>query len=326
MVVLYHYTTLGGLEGIKQSGYIQQTQAWNAGGLQRRTGVYLTKLDPCNYTKQQLIHNNYRAFNNYKIERVACYVKVWLPRGNNLEKEEMEDGRDIWIYLGGVLELSEVRHQFGTVDSEDNRKDNEMRVFAELERQRREREAIERRVIEDKVRRLRLEMEKKERMKKKEDLRSMITIIQLSKIKLDQLIVRLEDECQPQGCRSMTTHRGIARCTVCKQHCSAKDYMHHTLDWAQAVLLGFTGTIDVEETWKKLRTISRRFYRILSHAYLRHRDSLVLFEKKTLLWQRFNALVIKHDLIPKDYLLSPTLHMETVSMDNLEIRMKKINI
>ena len=126
MEELYHYTTTQGLEGIKQSGYIRQTRAFNAGTLQRRTGVYLTKLDPRNNSKQQLIWNNYRAYNNYKIERVACYVKVWLPSGSNLEKEVLSDGRDIWIYLGGVLRLSEVRHQFGTEDSVESGRSNEM--------------------------------------------------------------------------------------------------------------------------------------------------------------------------------------------------------
>ena len=52
-VVLYHYTTTGGLHGIQHSGYIRQTMAHPTAGLRNMTGVYLTKLDPWNYTKDQ---------------------------------------------------------------------------------------------------------------------------------------------------------------------------------------------------------------------------------------------------------------------------------
>ena len=115
MEVLYHYTSLNCYEGIRQTSQVKQSIIPG-----RKDGVYLTKLDPWTYNKQQLIKNNYRAFNDYKIERVECYVKICLPKSQFplLEKEETGDGRDIWIYGGRDLDLNSVPHEYGLVGSE----------------------------------------------------------------------------------------------------------------------------------------------------------------------------------------------------------------
>ena len=115
MEVLYHYTSLKCYEGIRQSSRVKQSIIPG-----RKDGVYLTKLDPWTYNKQQLIKDNYRAFNDYKIDRVECYVKIWLPKSQFplLEKEETGDGRDIWIYGGRDLDLNSVPHEYGLVGSE----------------------------------------------------------------------------------------------------------------------------------------------------------------------------------------------------------------
>ena len=115
MEVLYHYTSLKCYEGIRQSSLVKQSIIPG-----RKDGVYLTKLDPWTFNKQQLIKNNYRAFNDYKIERVECYVKIWLSKSQFylLEKEDKGDGRDIWIYGGRDLELNSVPHEYGLVASE----------------------------------------------------------------------------------------------------------------------------------------------------------------------------------------------------------------
>ena len=115
MEVLYHYTSLKCYEGIRQTSLVKQSIIPG-----RKDGVYLTKLDPWTFTKQQLIMNNYRAFNDYKIERVECYVKIWLPKSqlHLIEKEDTVDGRDIWLYWGRDLDLNCVPHEYGLVASE----------------------------------------------------------------------------------------------------------------------------------------------------------------------------------------------------------------
>ena len=129
---------------------------------------------------------------------------------------------------------------------------------------------------------------------------------------LNSLAVYLLEECDPSICKQMTaTEQWIFLCAAHFQpkECSALDYTLHTLHGASSLLNSnkhFPSRVSIKDNAvQKLSSISRRIYRIFSHAYYHHRKLFDEFEEKTYLCKRFTRYVIKYDLMTDDNLIVP---------------------
>ena len=129
---------------------------------------------------------------------------------------------------------------------------------------------------------------------------------------LNCIAVKLQEECDPKVCVQMTaTEQWIFLCAAHKEpkECSALDYTLHTLHGAASLLNSnkyFPSRVEVKESSVRwLSSVSRRIYRIFSHAYFHHRDIFDEFEGKTHLCRRFTCYVTKYNLMSKDNLLVP---------------------
>ncbi|XP_017788143.1 PREDICTED: MOB kinase activator-like 4 [Habropoda laboriosa] len=133
-------------------------------------------------------------------------------------------------------------------------------------------------------------------------------------MELNGLTVRLQEECHPQICTQMTaTEQWIFLCAAHKtpKECSAIDYTRHTLDGAACLLNSnkyFPSRVSIKESSvAKLGSVSRRVYRIFSHAYYHHRIIFDEFENETFLCRRFTAFVTKYSLMSKESLIVPIM-------------------
>ncbi|ESN91967.1 hypothetical protein HELRODRAFT_186181 [Helobdella robusta] len=133
-------------------------------------------------------------------------------------------------------------------------------------------------------------------------------------MELNGLAVKLQLECNPETCTQMTaTEQWIFLCAAHKnpKECSAIDYTRHTLDGAACLLNSnkyFPSRVSIKEaSVSKLGSVSRRVYRIFSHAYFHHRTLFNEYENETALCKRFTTFVIKYNLMAKDYLIVPIL-------------------
>uniref|UniRef100_A0A915HIX0 Uncharacterized protein n=1 Tax=Romanomermis culicivorax TaxID=13658 RepID=A0A915HIX0_ROMCU len=131
-------------------------------------------------------------------------------------------------------------------------------------------------------------------------------------MELNGLAVRLQEQCTPATCTQMTaTEQWIFLCAAHKspKECSAIDYTRHTLDGAASLLNSnkyFPSRISIKESSiAKLGSVSRRIYRIFSHAFFHHKAIFDEFEEKTYLCRRFTAYVIKYNLMAQDHLIVP---------------------
>ena len=129
---------------------------------------------------------------------------------------------------------------------------------------------------------------------------------------LNIIAVKLQEECDPKVCVQMTaTEQWIFLCAAHKEpkECSALDYTLHTLHGAASLLNSnkyFPSRVEVKESSVRwLSSVSRRIYRIFSHAYFHHRTVFDEFEEKTSLCKRFTRYVTKYELMSKDNLLVP---------------------
>ncbi|CAD1470516.1 unnamed protein product, partial [Heterotrigona itama] len=109
-------------------------------------------------------------------------------------------------------------------------------------------------------------------------------------MELNGLTVRLQAECHPEACTQMTaTEQWIFLCAAHKtpKECPAIDYTRHTLDGAACLLNSnkyFPSRVSIKESSvAKLGSVSRRVYRIFSHAYYHHRTIFDEFENETFL-------------------------------------------
>ncbi|CAK9812532.1 MOB kinase activator-like 4 [Anthophora quadrimaculata] len=133
-------------------------------------------------------------------------------------------------------------------------------------------------------------------------------------MELNGLTVKLQEECHPQICTQMTaTEQWIFLCAAHKtpKECSAIDYTRHTLDGAACLLNSnkyFPSRVSIKESSvAKLGSVSRRVYRIFSHAYYHHRIIFDEFENETFLCRRFTAFVTKYSLMSKESLIVPIM-------------------
>jgi hypothetical protein len=141
---------------------------------------------------------------------------------------------------------------------------------------------------------------------------------------LNGLATRLQVECTPTTCPQMTaTDQWIFLCAAHKspKECSAIDYTRHTLDGA-AILLNshkyFPSRVSLRQpSVTKLGSISRRIYRIFSHAYYHHKHIFLDFENTFQLCRRFTQFVTSYNLMPSDNLIVP--------VDSLESGMPSLN-
>lgn len=135
---------------------------------------------------------------------------------------------------------------------------------------------------------------------------------------LNALATRLQVECTPSTCPQMTaTDQWIFLCAAHKspKECSAIDYTRHTLDGA-AILLNstkyFPSRVSLRQpSVTKLGSISRRIYRIFSHAYYHHKPIFLDFENTFQLCRRFTHFVTKYNLMPSDNLIVPVDSLES---------------
>ena len=62
-MILYHYTTAFGIDGISTTGVIRQSQDQIRDAM-LGAGVYFTSMDPYRYSKEQIAQNNYCKYIN----------------------------------------------------------------------------------------------------------------------------------------------------------------------------------------------------------------------------------------------------------------------
>jgi len=127
-------------------------------------------------------------------------------------------------------------------------------------------------------------------------------------LELTVLIVSLRDVCTAALCPKMiATAQYTYLCAAhpkANQECCAIDYMTHTLDMGVNQLTSekfFRSRLDIKPPdLKTFQELSRRLYRLFSHAYFHHSDVFHLFEAETHLTERFIALCNVYKLVQKD--------------------------
>ena len=132
-------------------------------------------------------------------------------------------------------------------------------------------------------------------------------------IELSAFAVFLGSVCDRSSCPQMkATDEWMYLCAAHKQpqECSAIDYIIHTLDGTAALLNSNkwfpVGSSTVpESSLKYFHSITRRLYRILSHAFFHHKESFDDFESQNHLCLRFVAFAKAYDLIPPKLLIIP---------------------
>lgn len=134
---------------------------------------------------------------------------------------------------------------------------------------------------------------------------------------LNGLAARLQTECSPETCSQMTaTDQWIFLCAAHKspKECPAIDYTRHTLDGAALLLNSskyFPSRVSMKQTSvAKLGSISRRVYRIFSHAFYHHKHIFLDFENQTQLCRRFSKFVLAYNLMPAETLIVPVDSLE----------------
>jgi hypothetical protein len=131
-------------------------------------------------------------------------------------------------------------------------------------------------------------------------------------IELSHFAVYLGSVCNHTTCPQMkATDEWMYLCAAHKQpqECSAVDYIIHTLDGTAALLNSNkwfpVGSGVPESSLKYFHSITRRLYRILSHAFFHHKDAFDEFELQSHLCLRFVAFSNAYDLIPPKLLIIP---------------------
>jgi hypothetical protein len=145
-------------------------------------------------------------------------------------------------------------------------------------------------------------------------------------IELSAFAVYLSSVCDNTSCPQMkATDEWMYLCAAHKQpqECSAIDYIIHTLDGTAALLNSNkwfpVGSPTVpESSLKYFHSITRRLYRILSHAFFHHKDAFDEFEFQNHLCRRFVAFSKVYDLIPPKLLIIP--HGEYSSCESSRVQ------
>ena len=110
---LYHYTSEQGHQQIVNSKVIRQSQNF-AKDCVYGDGVYLTTLNPDDFSKETLAKNNYGGGWKKRLSdgRLDYYIEIEIPFSDlNLERCDADD-RDVYLYTGD-LDLDKFRWQSG---------------------------------------------------------------------------------------------------------------------------------------------------------------------------------------------------------------------
>ena len=102
---LYHYTSQAGHEQIVGSGVIKQSQNFTRDCVYG-DGVYLTTLNPEDFSKEDLAKNNYGGGWRKRLSdgRLDYYVEIEIPF-SDLKLERCRTGdeaRDVYLYAGDL--------------------------------------------------------------------------------------------------------------------------------------------------------------------------------------------------------------------------------
>jgi hypothetical protein len=146
-------------------------------------------------------------------------------------------------------------------------------------------------------------------------------------IELSHFAVYLGSVCNHTTCPQMkATDEWMYLCAAHKQpqECSAVDYIIHTLDGTAALLNSNkwfpVGSCVPESSLKYFHSITRRLYRILSHAFFHHKDAFDEFELQYHLCLRFVAFSKVYDLIPPKLLIIPEYSISDSSRSRTSYR------
>lgn len=95
-VLLYHYTSLEGLFGIKKMDYVRPSSGRDA---RHGPGVYLTSKHPLYHTEIDIAENNFDGAWKYegRINKVQLALEFRFTAGK-VRKLEIRRGADVWLY------------------------------------------------------------------------------------------------------------------------------------------------------------------------------------------------------------------------------------
>jgi hypothetical protein len=99
---LFHYTDHEGLQSIQREKFIRQSTNAQT-DIKMGPGVYLTKMSPWHFTKEEIAMNNWIRPSDTK--KVACLVMVIFPDNEPRLRKGTRDEvgeRDVWKYDGNL--------------------------------------------------------------------------------------------------------------------------------------------------------------------------------------------------------------------------------
>ena len=109
MVRLYHYTSKHGLTAIKREERIRASRQEEGSAptrdCQYGEGVYLTRLDPNQHSKEEVAKNNYAGGWQSRLGdgNLDCYVEVEMDALDPHLKKCQVHGRDVYLYDGDLI-------------------------------------------------------------------------------------------------------------------------------------------------------------------------------------------------------------------------------
>ncbi|KAJ3850783.1 Mob1/phocein [Lentinula lateritia] len=134
------------------------------------------------------------------------------------------------------------------------------------------------------------------------------------------LITALQVECTRQTCPEMKAGEWLYLCVahgndgIMMEQCCAIDYILHTIDSATALLnspRAFPSRLSIPvPSVRHFSSLARRLGRVFAHAYFHHRDLFEQAEAESSLYRRFEEMVGRWGLVPREFLVIPSLGKE----------------
>ncbi|KAJ3899470.1 mps one binder kinase activator-like 4 [Lentinula edodes] len=152
------------------------------------------------------------------------------------------------------------------------------------------------------------------------------------------LITALQVECTRQTCPEMKAGEWLYLCVahgnestshsssssengsggpgggMMMEQCCAIDYILHTIDSATALLnspRAFPSRLSIPvPSVRHFSSLARRLGRVFAHAYFHHRDLFEQAEAESSLYRRFEEMVGRWGLVPREFLVIPSLGKE----------------
>ncbi|KAE9389034.1 Mob1/phocein [Gymnopus androsaceus JB14] len=128
------------------------------------------------------------------------------------------------------------------------------------------------------------------------------------------LITNLQNECTRQTCPEMKAGEWLYLCVAHgndggMEQCCAIDYILHTIDSATALLnspRAFPSRMAIPApSYRHFSSLARRLGRIFAHAYFHHRALFEQAEAESSLYRRFEEIVGRWNLVPREFLVIP---------------------